>query len=320
MTAQTLARNLRLPGLFLLAGIVLCAALSLYANWGAFMQWCLSVQIALHRYLVMYLLQLNNQQYAAGLWLLTGAFLYGVLHAIGPGHGKFIVTTWLTTHQESLAATRLVPFFGSLMQGVSAIAFVFILAVGFNLAAGDLSQSRWYVEKISALLIGGFGALIIWQAMKRLRPAKIRIQGLRTLTGHAHSASCGCGHHGAGLDLRGSSWRTRIGVILAVGARPCSGAIMILLFSNALGIVTWGMAAVMTMSFGTALSIFGLSLAVRYARSRTIALFGERNSALRWLLPMAKIAGGMLLILFATVLFLTTIPVSSNGDFIAAGC
>ena len=205
MTAQTLARYLRLPTVFLLACVVLCAALSLYANWGAFMQWSLSVQITLHRYLVMYLLQLNNQQYTAGLWLLTGAFMYGVLHAIGPGHGKFIVTTWLSTHQESLTATRLVPFFGSLMQGVSAILFVFILAVGFNLAAGDLSQSRWYVEKISAVLIGGFGAMIIWQALKRLRPQKLRIRGLRPVEQHAHSDACGCGHHGVGIDLRGSS-------------------------------------------------------------------------------------------------------------------
>jgi ABC-type nickel/cobalt efflux system permease component RcnA len=66
----------------------------------------------------------------------------------------------------------------------------------------------------------------------------------------------------------------RLGVILAIGARPCSGAIMILMFSNALGIVTWGIAAVMTMALGTALSIMGLSLAVRYARerqSRTLA-------------------------------------------------
>lgn len=320
MTTQTLTRHWRLPSLLMLAGVLLFAGVFLYANWGAFLQWCLNLQITLHRYLVMYLLQLNNHQYSAGLWLLTGAFLYGVLHAIGPGHGKFIVTTWLTTHQESLLATRLVPFFGSLMQGVSAILFVFILAVGFNLAAGDLSQSRWYVEKTSALLIGGFGALIIWQALNRLRPRRLQISALHPAGEHTHSERCGCGNHGVGVDLSNSSWKTRLGVILAVGARPCSGAIMILLFSNALGIVSWGIAAVMTMSFGTALSIFGLSLAVRYARSQTLALFGGQNSTLRWLLPMAKIAGGMLLILFATVLFLTTIPVSSNGDFIAAGC
>jgi hypothetical protein len=46
------------------------------------------------------------------------------------------VTTYLTTNKESERAARVVPFLGSLMQGVSAILFVFILAVGFNLASG----------------------------------------------------------------------------------------------------------------------------------------------------------------------------------------
>ncbi len=73
-----------------------------------------------------------------------------------------------------------------------------------------------------------------------------------------------------GQDLQGADWKTRLGVVLAIGARPCSGAIMILLFANALGIVSWGIAAVMTMALGTALSILGLSLAVHYARHRTV--------------------------------------------------
>ena len=55
---------------------------------------------------------------------------------------------------------------------------------------------------------------------------------------HQHDEHCGCGHHGVGADLAQGDWKTRLGVILAIGARPCSGAIMILMFSNALGIVT----------------------------------------------------------------------------------
>ena len=94
---------------------------------------------------------------------------------------------------------------------------------------------------------------------------------------------------------------------------------MILMFSNALGIISWGIAAVMTMSLGTALSIMGLSLAVRYARERTVTWFGGGTS-LNWVMPMVKIAGGVVLILFATILFLTVIPVSAGGDYIAAGC
>ena len=317
MTTQHLTRDWRLPTLGLIALVLLCAGITLAAHWNDFIQWCLATQITLHRYLVMYLLQLNNHQYSGGLWLLTGAFFYGVLHAIGPGHGKFIVTTWLSTNNENPVAARVVPFLGSLMQGVSAILFVFILAVGLNLASGDLSTSRWYVEKISAVMIGAFGAYIIYQSLKGLRPRKMTISALKPL--HQHDEQCGCGHHGVGAGLAEGDWKTRLGVILAVGARPCSGAIMILLFSNALGIVSCGMAAVMTMSLGTALSIMGLSLAVRYARERTVALFGG-NSSLSWLVPAVKIAGGIVLVLFAAVLFLTVIPISADGDFIAAGC
>ena len=318
MTTQLLTRHWRIPGAVMLLLIALFTLFTLHSHWGAFLQWCLSTQITLHRYLVMYLLQLNNHQYSGGLWLLTGAFLYGVLHAIGPGHGKFIVATYLSTNQESQLATRVVPFLGSLMQGVSAILFVFILAVGFNLAAGDLSESRWYVEKISALMIGGFGAYVMYRALKSLRPRRLRIASLTPL-GQQHAPDCGCGHHGVGVATQGD-WKTRLGVILAIGARPCSGAIMILLFSNALGIVSWGIAAVMTMSLGTALSIMGLSMAVLYARGRTSGLFGGEAQRLTWIVPVLKVAGGVALILFATVLFLTVIPVSANGDYIAAGC
>ncbi|WP_434644329.1 nickel/cobalt transporter [Klebsiella sp. I138] len=318
MTTRTLTRDWRLLSLGLPLLVLLWGGLALHAHWGAFLQWCLATQITLHRYLVMYLLQLNNHQYSGGMWLLGGAFLYGVLHAIGPGHGKFIVTTYLSTNQESLLAARVVPFLGSLMQGVSAILFVFILAVGLNLASGDLSTSRWYVEKISALMVGAFGAFVIYQTLKGLRPRKMAISALTPLD--EHSENCGCGHHGVGRELAHVDWKTRVGVVLAIGARPCSGAIMILLFSNALGIVSWGIAAVMTMSLGTALSILGLSLAVRYARERAVSLFAGNSGHLTWLVPAVKIAGGAILILFACVLFLTVIPMSANGDYIAAGC
>lgn len=324
MTAKALNRTMSLSGGMILLVLAALAIITASQHWSAFIQWCLSVQITLHRYLVLYLLQINNAQYSGGIWLLTGSFIYGVLHAIGPGHGKFIVTTYLSTNNETPFVSRAVPFLGSLMQGVTAIAFVFILSVLLNLSGGDLSQSRWYVEKLSALLIGAFGMFIIWRAVRGYRPAKMQIKSLVPAgqSGHQHDDQCGCGHnHGVGYSGRDGSWMTHLGVILAIGARPCSGAIMILLFSNALGFITWGIMAVMTMALGTALSIMTLSVAVTWARDGIGKLYLTRSPRhLRMLTLALKVVGGILLILFACVLFLTVIPVSANGDYIAAGC
>jgi hypothetical protein len=44
-----------------------------------------SPQITLHRYLVMYLLQLNNHQYSGGLWLLTGLSFMAYFTPLAPG-------------------------------------------------------------------------------------------------------------------------------------------------------------------------------------------------------------------------------------------
>ncbi|WP_369834015.1 nickel/cobalt transporter [Cronobacter dublinensis] len=320
MSTAILNRRWQRPGALLLAFCALGAAFLLWHHWGVFLQWAFSLQVALHRYLVLYLLQLNNHQYTGGVWLISGAFIYGVLHAIGPGHGKFIVSAYLATNRESLFAARLVPLAGSLMQGISAIAFVFILAVGFNLASGDLSQSRWYLEKASALLIGAFGLFLILRALRSLRAPPLNIHALTPVG--SHPAHCGCGHHGVGRTQDDSDWRSRLGVIFAIGARPCSGAIMIMLFANALGMVSWGIAAVMTMALGTALSIMALSLGVQYARNATTRLFGAQTTPrqAQRIAALLRIVGGLALLLFAAVLFATVIPVSAGGDYIAAGC
>lgn len=53
-------------------------------------------------------------------------------------------------------------------------------------------------------------------------------------------------------QLRGS-WREQLGVVLAVGLRPCSGALIVLAFA-ASGLVAAGIAAVLLMGLGTAIT------------------------------------------------------------------
>ena len=301
------------------SGIVGIALLYLFArHWGEFVQYCFSLQISLHRYLVQYLLLQRDHHIKGGLMLIAGSFTYGFLHSVGPGHGKFVITTWLATHREKLNASRLITLAGSLMQGVVAVLFVIILAISLNLSMGDLSLSRYWMEKASALLIAGFGLALIG------RSAGIdRLWRFGTGSSHHHhDAACGCGHkHQPDAEDLTGGWRNAAWVIAGIGIRPCSGALMILVFANAVGMFSWGVAAVMAMSLGTAISIMILANWVHHFREWMLA--ANSSLTLRYaarLSRLALVAGGVALILFAVVLFSTAIPASANGDFITAGC
>ena len=312
-----------------IAALLLIALLALFTrHWAQFVQYCINFQIYMHRYLVMYLLQQQNHQYRGGMMLVFGSFIYGFLHSVGPGHGKFVITTYLATNRQQLAISRLITLCGSLMQGVVAILFVLILAVALNLSMGDLSLSRYWVEKGSAVFIACFGLMLIWRAgglrLRKslvLRPSMMKaIPATPLIT--QHDPHCGCGHKHSpdASDLNGG-WRNALWVIAAIGIRPCSGAILILVFANAIGMFTWGVISALNMALGTALSIMILATLVHHLRERFIHTGGPLMGV--YLPQAARIAmmlGGVILILFALVLFSAVIPVSANGDFIAAGC
>ena len=264
-------------------------------------------------------MELRLHLYSKGVRLLLGSFLYGVFHVAGPGHGKFVVMSWLSTHPENQHTARVIPFIGSLMQGVTAILFVYVLAICLKLTTGDLSLSRWYIDNLSAGFIAVFGVYVMKQAYRSMQPKQLKINAVLPTT-HVHSEHCGC-HHLPTHEIKSSdSWRTRLGIVFSIGMRPCSGAIMILVFSNAMGVVSWGVAAVMIMAIGTGLSILALTYAVQFAQQTTIRWYGSSNKRQRNYLPFLKMACGVLLIIFAVILFCTVIPVSTNGDYIAAGC
>ena len=60
-------------------------------------------QNALHRELAATLQAVQEDGATAAAWLITLSFVYGVLHAVGPGHGKVVITTYLMTQRSRLA-------------------------------------------------------------------------------------------------------------------------------------------------------------------------------------------------------------------------
>lgn len=108
---------------------------------------------------------------AAGLSLLGFSFVYGVLHALGPGHGKIVITTWLATHPAKLKSSIGLTLAASLLQGLVAIALVVVVLALLQLPARQLHLSSFWLEKGSYLLVGALGLLLCWRALKKAASA-----------------------------------------------------------------------------------------------------------------------------------------------------
>ncbi len=250
----------------------------------------------------------------AGGSLLIFSLLYGVLHALGPGHGKIVITTWLATHPSKLKSSIGLTLASSLLQGVVAIALVVVVLGLLQLPARQLHASSFWLEKGSYALVGVLGLLLCWRALKKLR-ALLRKPAFKRFTPHhVHDAHCGCGHQHLPTEdqlQRGDDWRARLMIILSMGMRPCSGAIMVLLFSKVIGVFGWGMASALAMSAGTSVTITFLALLVHSFRQLAIRLSGTKTPVLWRQIGWATLAlaGGVILVAAAVVMWLSAVPV-----------
>ncbi|HCD1256528.1 TPA: nickel/cobalt transporter [Citrobacter amalonaticus] len=250
----------------------------------------------------------------AGGTLLLLSFLYGVLHALGPGHGKVVITTWLATHPSKLKSSISLTLASSLLQGLVAIGLVVVVLSILQLPARQLHLSGFWLEKGSYALVGILGILLCWRALKRLH-ALLRKPTFTAFTPHhVHHESCGCGHqHLPDPDQlnRDDDWRARLMIILSMGMRPCSGAIMVLLFSKVIGVFYWGIASALAMAAGTSLTITSLALLVHSFRTLAVKLGGHTAPALwrqiGW--STLALAGGAILVVAAVVMWMSAVPV-----------
>lgn len=102
----------------------------------------------------------------AGGSLLLLSFMYGVLHALGPGHGKVVIATWLATHPSKLKSSIVLTLAAALLQGFVAIGLVVGVLTVLQLPARQLHLSGFWLEKGSYALVGGLGILLCWRAIK----------------------------------------------------------------------------------------------------------------------------------------------------------
>lgn len=228
----------------------------------------LSWQRDLHRALTLTLTELSQTPSTSTWMMLIGvSFGYGVFHAAGPGHGKAVLATYLASHGGATRRALGLSFAASMLQGITAIALVVVLVHALGWVTRQAMGSVTLVEQASFLLVALLGAWLCLRAFKQLRAA-YRAEALDSVDHHqhAHGEACGCGeaHHVA--PAQALDWRTAAMTVGAIGMRPCSGAVLMLGAASLLGQFVLGVAAVVAMSLGTALTVSALALATVFAR------------------------------------------------------
>jgi nickel/cobalt transporter (NicO) family protein len=93
--------------------------------------------------------------------------------------------------------------------------------------------------------------------------------------GHVHDEHCGHSHGPVPSELAGpGGWRRGLGAIFAVGLRPCSGAILVLVFALAQGMFWAGIAATLVMGLGTAITVATIAVIAVSAKELARRLSG----------------------------------------------
>jgi nickel/cobalt exporter len=223
--------------------------------------------------------------------ILLLAFAYGVFHALGPGHGKMVVASYLMARRERIVDGIIVGSLISVVQGLSAIMMVGVLALVLQLGQLELFGQTTLVEAVSYALIALIGLRMFHQAV----------------TGKPHDHN----HSHAEMPIEPetplrpvSRHAGKFRLAFAAGLVPCGSAIIVMLFALANHALAIGVEAAIAMSLGMAITVSLIGVASVVARKLLVRIVAGHTHGSVALDRGLNVGGSMVLVAFATLLFL----------------
>ncbi len=265
---------------------------------GGVMSWINSQQQTFYRSLSTALKAMRDDP--AKLWVLIGlSFSYGIFHAAGPGHGKAVISSYLIANEQALRRGVVISFLAALMQGLVAVGVVGVTYFALRGSGISMTVATWWLEIASYALIAAFGG---WLLLRKLRPSPahhdhhhVGADGTCSTCGHSHAPDP-VKLQSADFDLRGA-WSA----IVAIGLRPCSGALIVLTFALLNGLYLGGLLSVASMSIGTAITVSILATLAVTAKGVAVRFASTESAAMR-VTHVIEIAGAALVLILGLTL------------------
>ncbi|CAN7341996.1 nickel/cobalt transporter [Pararhizobium sp. LjRoot238] len=267
------------------------------------------------------------------LWSLIGlSFAYGVFHAAGPGHGKAVISSYMIANETELKRGVLLSFLSSMMQGGVAILLVSAAYLVLRGSSISMTQATHFLEIVSYALIAAFGGWLLFRKLRGLRQRRLapvlaqdahhdhsahehdrghhhdHAHHSHDHHGHSHGPgevcdTCGHAHAPDPSMLKGDRFALREAwsAIIAVGLRPCSGALIVLSFALLNGLYLGGVLSVFAMSIGTAITVSALATLAVTAKDLAVRYASSGNAAMR-ISNGIEISGALLVLVLGVVL------------------
>jgi nickel/cobalt transporter (NicO) family protein len=307
---------------------------------GRVFAWVLDKQQSLQRTLAMSVKSLKTDPLGGAITLALLSFVYGVLHAVGPGHGKTIISSYVVANEETVRRGVIISFIAAGLQALSAVVLVSVLLIA--LGATGLQVNAWsnQLESISYAMIALVGLYLLAGQLRvvwrRWQHAPVTVVAARDAYGpgdhhhhhthhdhhhhhsreghehheihgrhdHHHAPGEACDHMVDARQLAGPfSWRKVMPVVFSVGIRPCTGAILVLVFALTQGLFWAGVAATFAMALGTAITVAALATLALGSRELALKLGGANSAWASMVWTTCAIGGATIILLFGILMF-----------------
>lgn len=300
---------------------------------------------------------------AAAASLAFISFMYGVLHAAGPGHGKAVISSYVLANRQTMRRGIALSFLSAFFQACSAILLVGILALAFKATSTQMRAAESWIEIVSWAMVALVGVWLLYRQVKPMlggwaRPVQTadgaergghalahdhtpapgsvsrhsprvafpspgpsvelrhgtagHVHGPGCSHGHdhahVHNASCGHAHMPEPSQFEGPwQWSRAIWLAMTVGIRPCTGAILVMIFALSQGLLWAGVFATFMMAFGTALTVSVLAALAVGSRDLAVRLTGLESAWAHRVQAGVGIGGAVLVIMLGTAGFLASL-------------
>lgn len=199
-------------------------------------------------------------------------FLYGILHAAGPGHRKTVIFSLILTRKVRWYEPLLVSFISAAIHGGTAVILIVLFQFVFDRIQSVVIQnvSAW-MEGISFILLMVLSLFFLVREAMELKKGKKKTEESVSL----------------------------YGTIAITSAFPCPGVIMIMTFSAVLGVLKTGILSVITLSAGMGLTISLAAYLAYFGREGLFRLLKQKENSIGHLSAFLEMGSYLFLFLFS---------------------